>query len=255
VRVCLNSIIYNMDDCDIYIVLLDEGDKTDKCIMSLTNRFNRVNNNRLIWKKYDPKLNFLNRDGCNTHVLSNATFLRCFISEFVKIHNTKVNVHNNKYLYMDVDAVLDKNIKSFWNFMVGDKGIAAVTDYNQPSFRKQVLNKYHTNLDIEQFNEYKDFKTFNAGVLMLDPERLVGLPEFTYKWLKKGYVSDQLILNMWCNGEYRELNKYLNYPGNRMIGNEEQDKVFIYHWIGNNKPFKEVCNNQVIWNKYKEMEF
>lgn len=225
----LNSISTNNDMSDITFHLLHNIKEEQ-----ILNRYKTYTS-----KKYGSKLltyqvskEFKYKNSLN-HV-TDATMLRLLIPEIINIKGT--------VLYLDLDIVETANISKILNLNVGHKGISGKT-----SIRDNVIEDM-------SFGEIKpNYKTLNAGVLIMDLE-LLRKNNFTEKCLnllEKYSYNDQVIINLYLGGVYSELPEQYN------IFNNQDDKLllnhkeYILHFVGSQKPWICKVSNMGIWKKFE----
>lgn len=189
-----------------------------------------INNHRSlekieIFQFLDNNYNFPNLN--NNHI-SAATYYRLFMDNYISNDIKTI-------FYIDADVIFLKDPinllkKSRDNLINSNFVIAARTE------------KYPTDNQNEVFKRLKiDKKYFNAGVLIINlqlwreqkiQEKLVNkmkaISNLIIHW-------DQDVMNSYFNGNYKELDKSLNFDSSDF--NDVNDDVKILHYIGSNKPW------------------
>ncbi|MCK9273229.1 hypothetical protein M0P65_06850 [Candidatus Gracilibacteria bacterium] len=188
-------------------------------------------------KKYTTKLStyFINEKisfkNCLSHV-TEATMLRLFIPDIIKT--------SGKILYLDLDIVVNADLNKIFNLKIGSRGISGKSSLN-----KNVLY----NMSFKTLNT--EYKTLNAGVLLMDLE-ILRKNNFTEKFLnivKEHPYIDQVIINLYLEGEYEEI------PAEYNIFNDQDDHLlkthddFILHYVGSGKPWNGNVSNKIIWGE------
>ena len=169
------------------------------------------------------QFDFLIRDGFNcTRKFPYMAMVRCFLTKILD---------EPKILYLDVDTVVDSNLKDLWNFNMGGNCVAAR----------------------EEENEY-----FNSGVML-----------FNLKMIKALHLDDKLIkLLKTCrfafpdqdamNIIFKNKVAYLPHKFNA-IGRDYQvqnKEIAIRHYAGIPKPWTEYASkwDKEFWEKYYTAE-
>ncbi len=170
----------------------------------------------------------------NLNHVTDATMLRLLIPNIINAHGLA--------LYLDLDVIVNVNLKKVFSLGVGPRGINGKT-----SVRDNVIENM-------SYGKVKPtYKTLNAGVLIMDLEQL-RKEEFTEKCLDlvhKYGCNDQVIINLYLKGEYKELPKQYN------IFNTQDDQLlpeyedFILHYVGAQKPWIHKVSNMEIWKKFE----
>ncbi len=201
---------------------------------TFTKYYTKINSHKnianLIMRKFDiTNFNFPNIE--NAHV-SEATYYRFFIENF--IDETIENL-----IYLDSDIVCINNplneIKTTINELNNSELTISV---------KSELQSLSKNLEL------KSGKYFNAGVMIIKTSewyRNKLKEELTYltdKNKAKLQFWDQDVLNIYFDGKYLELSKYLNFtldmkPFEKInnLDSLEMNKIKLIHYVGKFKPW------------------
>jgi len=177
----------------------------------------------------------------NNHLphVSSATMLRLYIAD-------ELNDVKGKVIYLDLDIIVSMNLRQFLDLDVPKTGIAA-----KSSLRKNMLKCWTAAVNSKA--KYAHPHSFNAGILVMDLD-LLRKNDFTNKvmslWKKYPECNDQIILNLYCDGEYAELPKNFN------VFNHQDDHIlsqyddFILHFVGRKPWDKGKCSNRKLWQLY-----
>ncbi|CAG4998975.1 General stress protein A [Dyadobacter sp. CECT 9275] len=111
-----------------------------------------------------------------------TTYLRIF-APYILPEGTK------RYIYLDVDMILQEDISKLWNSDLGDNMVGAVQDIS-----KTVSNSWAGIPNYKELGMPPETKYFNAGLLVVDQE----------KWLKED-MTNQVIQCLYDNGPYVNL--------------------------------------------------
>lgn len=166
-----------------------------------------------------------------------STMDRLLIPELLK--------NKSKAIYLDVDVLVRKDIGELWDICINDTLLAA-----RPSIHKQWRNGLSLALEIpERFGEEKakkfrnwyftngkiKFDTFNAGVLLLNLNRLrtIEACDFMLSIASEYGLHDQFCLNILTRDNYLKLDAKWNY----FYSQENIEDPAIVHFIGKMKPW------------------
>ena len=182
-----------------------------------------------IYKFENTSFAFPNIDG--THV-SEATYYRFFIEDFIdpKIKNL---------VYLDSDIVCIKDPLDEIKYMI--KEINKSDTYISAKSEPQSISQ---NLSLSSD------KYFNAGVMIINIESWYQnqleskLIDLAIKFKDRIQFWDQDILNIYFDGQYLELSKYMNFtldmvPFEKNINSniKDLDKIKLIHYVGKFKPW------------------
>lgn len=173
----------------------------------------------------------------NSHI-SEATYYRLFMSNYIP--KNLMNI-----IYLDADTVCLKDpiniIKESYSKMKSRFAISAITELNL----NPKTEKIFTNLNM------KNSKYFNAGVMIIDlalwkKQDIENIAQLKMRTMvNKIMFWDQDILNSILDGQYKELDKKLNYIVSLSSENNFKDVFindrsklpFFLHYAGSNKPW------------------
>ncbi len=164
----------------------------------------------------------------------------------ILIEKIDFGIHQvNRILYIDLDIAIVGSLTPLLNIDTGLKGIAAKTSIIQ-NVMNSWLKKYEL-LSPEQkvfAPEYTHARSFNAGVLVLDIDKLK--KNSMYDNCKELYtkfgLNDQMLLNFYCQGQHKELPKAFNI----FVGQDDHlftplqglpNSAICYHFVGSHKPW------------------
>lgn len=161
-----------------------------------------------------------------------------------------------RVLYLDLDVIVQTPLE--WirthpvNQLTGFAGRTESINWCQRWNKKRYKYKYTKS------------KNFNAGVLLLDLD-IMRQNQFTEKiihtWKSCPKYNDQMILNLYCDGEYEPLEDRYNLlageikcPDRALINKYIKQKNFIIHYTGINKPWLNASTipGKNEWNKFKQ---
>ena len=170
----------------------------------------------------------------NLDYVTNATMLRLLIPDVISAHG--------KILYLDLDLIVTTNLNKLLAIKLGKKGISGKT-----SLRSGVIGNM-TFGNIQPF-----YKTLNAGVLVMDID-ILRKNKFTEKCLallEKYPYNDQVIINLYLEGNYSELPRQYNIFNTQDDGLLLKHKEYILHYVGAYKPWDYDVPNSYIWKKFE----
>ena len=158
--------------------------------------------------------------------VTEATMLRIFIPELLKCEKT---------LYLDIDIIVNMNLKDIYNIDCGEKGISLKSSIN------------------EKWKKLTGKTSGNCGVMMMDLETL-RKNNFVEKCLKihsETNEHDQYIINVYCDGNHGILEPHQNIFLNQDDYLVENHKDYILHYAGPLKPyFHNTGKYQYIWDQF-----
>lgn len=148
-----------------------------------------------------------------------------------------------KAIYLDVDIIVKKDITELYNQDLEDFALAA---FPESRFAKTVLIRLKKDI----FSSYAGTSYFNAGVLLLDVQKLIAM-DFTKKAVDltamlyhKLILPDQDVLNIMFENNYKQLDCRFNLMAHakaniNKAGLLSSDPVIIHYTSF--KPWKEHC--------------
>jgi asparagine synthase (glutamine-hydrolysing) len=170
--------------------------------------------------------------------VSHATMLRLLIPELI---------HDDlRLLYLDIDVVVNTNLEPIFAVDPGPTGIAMRT-----SLVTGDKLKAFTGATGKSLPDYVWSRSGNAGVALMDLATLRrnGFTRFCLDYPE--VVNDQLLINLYCHGEYAELSREWN------VFNSQDSQVladtdrYILHYTGPAKPWsQQKPEHWQVWNWY-----
>ena len=212
--------------------------------------------------KYEFKDNNLNFPNLETSHVSQATYYRLFISEYIKVESTFI-------VYIDADMICISDpiisIKEIISELEKSDLLLAAKTEIENKFTKQELE---TNMEIEFFKLYWPFdrlpienRYFNAGFMIINLD----------SWKQKNIYSklldcmdeirhkivawDQDILNSIIKDNYLELDSKFNSFSQHSFDNN--NAVHFLHYYGSKKPWKTdgifKINSEIYHKNYRKV--
>lgn len=241
--VLISSVLENTNEnCNFYILNanLDEQEQQyfHKCL-------SKYNNFSLEFIKIDS--NTFSKYPINRHITI-ATYYRFLISD--------LKPELDKALYLDVDMVVNFDIKELFEINLDGKPIAAVSEKCM-DYMERYSTYCQTVLDIDPV------KYFNAGMLLLnlkyfrENDIITKLFETLEEYKDKITCNDQCILNLVFKNNYKQLEYKYNCgtPLKKLLEDNNDkdisafDDIKIYHFMGEAKPWNSKSNFDDIWLK------
>lgn len=232
--VTLLSLLMNAKKNTKYQFIILVSDQFDMESMELINK---------LLKQYDmPEAVFYNMQDNYQNIemqikhISYATFYRLQLPELLK--------EVEKCIYLDVDVVVKKDLKEFFDTELGDNYIAGVkaAGYYYPEEKKTATINL---LEIDKLDQY-----INAGVLLINLKKMREdkLAETFEKLLEKNFPSqDQDILNAACYGHIKVLPPKYNAMTKYNVGiKDEYDRIECLHICYTREEWNEACETPVI---------
>lgn len=232
--VTLLSSLMNAKKNTKYQFIILVSDQFDMESMELINK---------LLKQYDmPEAAFYNMQDNYQNIemqikhISYATFYRLQLPELLK--------EVEKCIYLDVDVVVKKDLKEFFDTELGDNYIAGVkaAGYYYPEEKKTATISL---LEIDKLDQY-----INAGVLLINLKKMREdkLTETFEKLLEKNFPSqDQDILNAACYGHIKVLPPKYNAMTKYNVGiKDEYDRIECLHICYTREEWNEACETPVI---------
>ena len=163
----------------------------------------------------------------NSHV-SDATYYRLFIENYIE---KKVEF----IVYLDADVICIQNPEEYLNkeinALLNSENVLSVrtekvVQSNDEVFQRLKINQSYFNAGVMVINYKRWLENKITNNLLLELKKIEKAIKF---W-------DQDVLNSYFNGEYNELNNYLNYDSQKFDEAVKDDIVFL-HYIGSKKPW------------------
>jgi len=240
--VSIFSLLENISE-KINIYIIHKDPKTFSEYLSRINKHPNLSSIKI--DKFDiPNFSFPNIEG--THV-SEATYYRFFIEKYID-----PKIENLIYLDSDIVCVSDPI----------DIIKATIKELNNSNYfiaAKSEPQSLSKNLEL------KSGKYFNAGVIIIKTSEWfaknlnINLIELAENNKEKLQFWDQDVLNLYFDGSYQELSKYLNFsldmkPFERdnNLNLLEKENIKFIHYVGKFKPWslKGIVNNKSEFYQY-----
>jgi len=151
----------------------------------------------------------------------------------------------NRIIYLDLDIAVIGNLVPLLHLDSGTKGVIAKTSIIQ-NVMNSWLNKYDLLDSTQKIHapRYTFSKSFNAGVMVIDLDKIRKnkMYDFCTSLYSKFGLNDQILLNFYCQGQYKELPARYNI----FVGQDDKnftplqdlpDSATAYHFVGSHKPW------------------
>ncbi len=151
-----------------------------------------------------------------------------------------------RIMYLDVDILIRSNLSALYKIALNGCAIAAKTStYEIWSTGVRLVTKASLSLPFSRAWELRrqmhglgplQFSTFNAGVLVLDLDRLRRdkFTEFALPLIEQYAFNDQDALNLYARGKFVNLETKWNFVPNQDWCEDPK----IVHWAGPSKPWQ-----------------
>jgi lipopolysaccharide biosynthesis glycosyltransferase len=165
-----------------------------------------------------------------------------------------------KVIYLDLDLIVNCDLASIYNMKIPACGIVGRSSLQKDLMKSWIemndefvkYSKTFSNKKNDKFKISKFKKSLNAGVLLMDLEKLRAnkFEEEVSEWVEKFGFNDQIVINIYCQSNYGELNPKFN------VFAKDENKVArpaILHYAGSKKPWLPGFNHkryQKMWDKY-----
>lgn len=184
--------------------------------------------NNIIIENYNINYKFKKYHNNLTHV-SETTMYRLLTPQILS------NKNINRVIYLDVDTLVIDKLDDLLTIDTGETGIAARNSLQKNVVKNWIKNHPYSDNDIE----YKFEDGFNAGVLVLDLNKLrtnsfTNITKFYYE--KYGF-NDQIILNLYCQNKHNILPDKYNIFISPDINLIKTDNNTILHFVSSKKPW------------------
>ena len=165
--------------------------------------------------------------------ITQTAYFRFFITAF--------KPELDKCLYLDVDTIVLKSLSSLYNINLKNKYAAVVEEGGTTDFKKSQLEWCNTK------------KYFNSGVM------LINLKKWKQENLFNTFIelanctpfADQPILNAVFKDNVIWLDNKFNYSW--WLQEKKFDDIFIVHFLGKEKPWKDDYSEDIFFNLYKNI--
>ncbi len=226
--VVLTSILKNNTDSyfQFFVLTNDISDKNKKIIDKLKNKYknyevNYINVDKNIFKNFNITIDYI----------SIETYFRYILADLLP--------NMEKILYLDVDLVVNGDIKNLWNENIEEYYCAAVEDINFD------VNEYKYKIGLDKDDIY-----INAGVILFNLKKMrddkISEKFFEnnnkYKNLIK--YQDQDIINITLQKNIKKIEYIYNFTSKtaRIYPKLVKNAVII-HFVGPKKPWKKISFN------------
>jgi len=180
------------------------------------------------------------------HHVSNVCLDRILVE---KIDFGHFNV--NRIIYIDLDIAVIGSLIPLLHLDSGTKGLIAKT-----SIVPNVINSWISRYELHDKLNYTHGKSFNAGVLVMDVDKLrrEKMCDFCCELYAKYHINDQILLNFYCGGQYKELPGQFNifvgqdHTSYSLLPNLESSAV-VLHFVGSQKPWLFATSEQYVYGK------
>lgn len=187
----------------------------------------------ILEKNYPAKLNFIQLEeslmerfkvGEGTH-LDKIVFGRLYVPNILK--------DKKKALYMDIDMIVKKPLEEIYETELGEFSIGAVPDGNWDQEQSR-----------ERLGLEKDHRYFNAGIMLMDLEKLREnkvfdkVIEYCLNPDRELKLNEQDALNIIFGNNYKELPLKWNYTHcHSEEENLKSEEIGLIHYTGSMKPW------------------
>ena len=145
---------------------------------------------------------------------------------------------HNKVLYLDVDLIVNNDLKDLWNININDYYCAAVKDLNFDT------EKYKKCIGMSDNEEY-----INAGVILFNLKKLRE-DNIAEKYFKNNEIykdkikyQDQDVINITLSNKIKIIDSIYNFTRNDKTKN--RNDAVIIHFFGAKKPWKILSFNKL----------
>ncbi len=161
----------------------------------------------------------------------------------------------SRILYLDIDITVLDDLGELFNHQTPECGICAKSSvHTSYSTLSALIDIWGS--DRQQLRQVAGARgqglrstCFNAGVIVLDLDllRQQDFVNYSVSLVERFGINDQLVLNLFAAGEYRELD-----PGwNVFVGQDNPPQKHIIHWAGPHKPWGKIpVPGRHIWGQY-----
>jgi len=160
-----------------------------------------------------------------------------------------------RVIWLDLDTLVLENLQSLWSVKSPECGVNA-----RSSDAPYVVHKWMNSRPETRQNGKAMKRTFNAGVMVLDLQRIRALrfeDTIVKYWAFELGANDQVAYNLLCNGTYRELHPKWNVYRFRQDTSKNlyamRKQWSIIHFQGSKKPWMDASvedTHAEIWNSF-----
>jgi len=166
----------------------------------------------------------------NIDYISIETYYRYILADVIP--------NEDRILYLDVDLVVNNELKDLWNTNINDYYCAAVKDINFDT------EKYKKCIGMNDTEEY-----INAGVILFNLKKLRE-DNISEKYFKNNEIykdkikyQDQDIINITLGNKIKIIDSIYNFTRNDKTKN--CNDAVIIHFVGAKKPWKSLSFNKL----------
>lgn len=166
----------------------------------------------------------------NIDYISIETYYRYILADVIP--------KEDKVLYLDVDLIVNNDLKDLWNININDYYCAAVKDLNFDT------EKYKKCIGMSDNEEY-----INAGVILFNLKKLRE-DNIAEKYFKNNEIykdkikyQDQDVINITLSNKIKIIDSIYNFTRNDKTKN--RNDAVIIHFVGAKKPWKSLSFNKL----------
>lgn len=166
----------------------------------------------------------------NIDYISIETYYRYILADVIP--------NEDKILYLDVDLIVNNELKDLWNTNINDYYCAAVKDLNFDT------EKYKKCIGMNDAEEY-----INAGVILFNLKKLrednISEKYFENNEIYKDKIKyqDQDIINITLSNKIKIIDSIYNFTRNDKT--KDYNTAVIIHFVGAKKPWKSLSFNKL----------
>ena len=178
------------------------------------------------------------------------------LMNYARIYLPEIFKFVNKGIYLDVDLIIQRDIKDLYDIELGRHLCASPLTRNLKKFMNFPDEIPELNIKINN-----DINGFNTGVYLFSPklwreQNLTGqsiqilIYNLTHKIMRHG---TQPLINLIFNNCTKNIDSKWNFTGlgwERNLDPGDIKKAYILHWSGPKKPWLENGLYKTIWEKY-----
>lgn len=235
------------ENVDFYIL---HGNLDAENLKFISNSLTKYQNLKIEFLKIDESI--FQKYPINRH-FTHACYYRFMIPEL------KNDI--DKAIYLDVDLVVDFDIKELYNIDMEGKPLAAIQEKCMKYMKQFMIHCFYLGLNHKTY--------FNSGVLVLDLSyfRKNNITELLFNKLKENIDNvicpDQDIFNIIFINNYKQLEYKYNVltrlkqllKDNHDEDLKDFDNIKIYHFAGEQKPWNSTIPYEEKWFEYAQKVF
>lgn len=225
--VVLTSILLNnkKETFKFYVLSSDISEENKNILNTLKKKYKNFE----IFYIYIDKNRFKNFK-INIDYISIETYYRYILADVIP--------KEDKVLYLDVDLIVNNDLKDLWNININDYYCAAVKDLNFDT------EKYKKCIGMSDNEEY-----INAGVILFNLRKLRE-DNIAEKYFKNNEIykdkikyQDQDVINITLSNKIKIIDSIYNFTRNDKTKN--RNDAVIIHFVGAKKPWKSLSFNKL----------